>query len=263
MKLGIIEKPTEKGFEHAAQFGLSFVEYCINIGQDVDEFASRTKELKKLSAHYNIAVGAIGRWGTDKIDKNGFLIEEELQNSYKLIDACAELGAGVFNTGVNYVEELSYYSNVTAAIQYLEKVCQYGEKKGIRTAAYNCRWNNFVHSDPAWTLVQGHLPQLGIKYDSSHCIYDHGNYLEEMKKWGKRFYHVHIKGALQIGGERFDDPPAGLDLTDWGAFMGCLYACGYDGLLSLEPHSAIWRAGELGEKGIALSIETIQKYMLR
>ena len=214
MKLGIIEKPTEKGFEHAAKFGLSFVEYCINIGQDVDEFVSRIKELEKLSEHYNI-------------------------------------------------EELSYYSNITAAIQYLEKVCQYGEKKGVRTATYNCRWNNFVHSDRAWTLVQGHLPQLGIKYDSSHCIYDHGNYLEEMKKWGKRFYHVHIKGALQSGGERFDDPPAGLDLTDWGAFMGCLYACGYDGLLSLEPHSAIWKAGELGEKGIALSIETIRKYMLR
>ena len=87
MKLGIIEKPTEKGFEHAAKFGLSFVEYCINIGQDVDEFVSRIKELEKLSAHYNIAVGAIGRWGTDKVDKNGLLIEEELQNSYKLIEA--------------------------------------------------------------------------------------------------------------------------------------------------------------------------------
>lgn len=263
MKLGIIEQPDEKGFQHAAQFGLSFVEYCINIGQDVKEFVSRTDELGKLSARYGVAVGAVGRWGTDKVDKSGALIEEELQNSCRLIDACAQLGAGVFNTGVNYVDELSYYSNVTAAICFLEKLCSYAEKKGVRVATYNCRWNNFVHSDPTWSLIQGHLPQLGIKFDSSHCIYAHGDYLAEMKKWGNRFYHVHIKGALQVNGERFDDPPAGLDMTNWGAFMGCLYAHGYDGLLSLEPHSAIWREGELGDKGIALSIETIQKYMLR
>lgn len=263
MKLGIIEQPDEKGFAHAAQFGLSFVEYCINIGQDTGEFAARTGELLKLSERYGVAIGAVGRWGTDKVDKDGSLIAGEIENSRRLVDACAELGAGVFNTGVNYVQELSYYANVTAAIAYLQQLCEYGEKKGVRIATYNCRWNNFVHSDPTWSLVQGHIPQLGIKFDSSHCIYAHGDYLSEMKKWGSRFYHVHIKGALQVNGERFDDPPAGLDMTNWGAFMGCLYASGYDGLLSLEPHSGIWLAGELGDKGIALSIETIRKYMLR
>jgi sugar phosphate isomerase/epimerase len=263
VKLGIIEQPGEQGFRHAAEFGLSFVEYCIDIGKDVSAFASQAGELGKYSARYNVAVGAIGRWGADKLDENGGIIEEELQNSYRLIDVCSQLGAGVFNTGVNKVKGISDYANVTAAIRFLEKLCDYGEKKGVRIATYNCDWANFVHSDWSWTLIHGHLPQLGIKFDSSHSIYAHRDYLAEMKKWGGRFYHVHIKGALQVDGQRFDDPPAGMDITNWGAFMGCLYAHGYDGLLSLEPHSRIWKEGELGDKGIALAIETIRKYILR
>lgn len=263
MKLGIIEKPTEQGFQHAAKFGLSFVEYCINIEQNVSEFASRANELEQLSSRYNIAVGSIGRWGTDKVSGDGQLIEEELQNSYKLIDVCAQLGTGVFNTGVNYVEELSYYSNITSAIHYLEKVCEYGEKKGVRVATYNCDWNNYIHSDPAWTLVQGHIPALGIKYDSSHCIHAHRDYLAETKKWGSRFYHVHIKGALMIEDFPYIDPPAGMDQTNWGAFIATLCGVGYDGQLSIEPHSNVWSKKGLQDESIALSVETIRKYIFQ
>jgi len=57
-----------------------------------------------------------------------------------------------------------------------------------------------------------------------------------MKKWGKRFNHIHIKGSIKIDNERFDDPPAGMDLTDGGAFMSILYAYNYNKTLSIEPH---------------------------
>ncbi len=261
MKLGIIEAPGEKGFQHAAQFGLSFVEYCINVGQDVSKFAARVNELEKLSSQYDIAVGSIGRWGTDKVNKDGSLIEEEVQNSFRLVDVCAALGTGVFNTGVNFVEELSHYANVTAAIQYLERLCEYGEKKGVKIATYNCAWNNYVTSDPIWTLVHGHIPALGIKYDSSHCIHAHRDYLAETQKWGHRFYHVHIKGALMINNTPYIDPPAGMDQTNWGAFIATLCGVGYDGQLSLEPHTDVWvKKGQL-DQTIALSAGMIRRYL--
>lgn len=76
-------------------------------------------------------------------------------------------------------------------------------------------------------MIHGHLKDLWIKYDPSHSRYAKGaDYLSEMKKWGDRFAHVHIKGSMLIDGERFDDPPAGMDQTDWGAFMAVLYAKG-------------------------------------
>ncbi|MCI9273377.1 MAG: sugar phosphate isomerase/epimerase [Clostridiales bacterium] len=261
MKLGIIADPVEQSFQMAQKKGLSFVEFCINIGQDCRQFSQRVEELEEYVKKYGVAVGSIGRWGSDKLDAGGTVIEEELQNNRCLIDAASRLGCKVFHTGVNFVEQLSYYENISRAMDYLQKLVEYGEQKGVRIAVYNCRWNNYICTPEQWKLVHGHLKQLGIKYDSSHCIYDGGDYLQEAKDWGSRFYHVHIKGALSIGGERFDDPPAGLDSTNWGAFFSVLYAVGYNGLLSIEPHSRVWRK-QLGEKGLDYTIQYLRPMIL-
>jgi sugar phosphate isomerase/epimerase len=106
----------------------------------------------------------------------------------------------------------------------------------------------------------GHLPDLFIKYDTSHSVYDNGDYLLETKKWGHRFAHVHIKGSLIVGGERYDDPPAGMDQINWGAFISALYRAGYDGTLSIEPHSETWK-GELGEKGVNYTIRYMKNLL--
>ncbi|NLL70838.1 MAG: sugar phosphate isomerase/epimerase, partial [Epulopiscium sp.] len=237
-----------------------FIELCLNINHPIDEFLKQIENIKTWSQHYQIRVGSIGRWGTDRIDQKGRCISKEVEISYNLIDVAAELECPNFVCGCNYIEELSYYENCTAAIDYLKDLILYAKGKGVQISTYNCRWNNFIHSDPAWTVIHGHLPELGIKYDPSHCYYAGGDYLAEMKKWGKRFYHVHIKGSLAIQGERFDDPPAGLDMTNWGAFMAILYAQQYQGGLSIEPHSPSWQ-GKLGEQGVDFSIRYIRQFL--
>lgn len=267
MKLGMIAgarvdnwEQLEQSFRTAQQKGLSFLEFCVNIGQDCTAFLAKAEELKTLIDSYGVGVGSIGRWGTDKIDTDGNLIEDELKNSFLLIDAAAQLGCKVFNTGVNYVEGLSYYQNITCAIQYLQKVVAYGKSKGVRVATYNCRWNNYVCEPSVWKLTHGHIPELGIKYDTSHCIEHGGNYLSELEEWGDRIYHMHIKGILMLNGKHVDDPPAGLDATNWRAVMGILYNKRYDALLSIEPHSATWR-DELGDKGLDYTIKYISQFL--
>ncbi len=160
------------------------------------------------------------------------------------------------------MDELSLYENYSATIRYFEKLIALGKEYGVKIATVNCRWNNYVHSDPAWSVIHGYLKDLYIKFDSSHSMYAKGtNYLSEMVKWGDRFAHVHIKGCLMVDGERVDDPPAGLDMTDWNAFMGALYAVGYDGTLSIEPHSSIWK-GEMGKRGIEHTIKMMKNLIV-
>lgn len=251
MKLGIISYdyyPT--GLKWVKDLGLDYVEYCIN--ENADKFLAEVPNLKNNLKEFDIKVASIGRWGTNRIDKNG-LVEDELQISYRMIDACETLGSPVFVCGCNYVEELSYYDNLTLAIQYFKALIDYASPKGVKIAVYNCRWNNFICNDETWRIVLGHLPELGIKYDPSHCVYAGGNYLEEINQWGERIYHFHLKGSLYINNRRVDDPPAGLDMTNWKAVMGLLYAKGYNGVLSIEPHSNTW-TGELGAKGIDYTI---------
>ena len=205
-------------------------------------------------------IGAVGRWGSERISKEG-ICSDELNLECRLIDASARLGCGVYITGCNFVDELSYYENCTLAISYFEKLIAYGREKGVKISTYNCRWNNFVCDPMAFTLIHGYLKDLYIKYDPSHCVYAGGDYLQEARDWGDRFLHVHLKGSLVVDGERYDDPPAGMDQTNWGAFLAILYAKGYDKGLSIEPHSANW-TGELGEKGIDATIRYFRNLLL-
>lgn len=264
MKLGIISYSFEKSeFEHIKKQGLDFVEFCVNCDQDnrFQEFYDKADEIRDNLTGLGLFTGSVGRWAGDKILKDGSINPDEWLADTTLIKAAKKVGSPVYCLSCNYVEELTLFENYSAAINYFGKLLEFAKDYDIKIATVNCHWNNYVHSDPAWSVIHGQLKDLYIKFDPSHSIYAKGeNYLNEMKKWGNRFAHVHIKGSLPLEGERYDDPPAGMDITNWGAFMSVLYKLGYDGTLSIEPHSETWR-GELGEKGVDYTIKLIRSMM--
>lgn len=47
-------------------------------------------------------------------------------------------------------------------------------------------------------------------------------------------------------------------MVQWRPIMGLLYKHGYDGMLSIEPHSRTW-CGKLGDWGVKLTIDYISK----
>lgn len=263
MTLGMIENWSEEGFKHIADLGLHAIEFCYNTGNNPEKLKALVPDIKAWSRKYNVRVMSIGRWGTDKITPDGDIIEEELKNTYTLIDVCASLGCPVFVTGVNYIKEKNFEDNCDYAVDFLSKAVAYGSEKGVKTAVYNCDWNNFVREPKAWSAVLTRVRGLGIKYDASHCINSgSGEYIKEINDWAKYIYHFHIKGTINIDGKHIDDPPAGLDMIDWRQTMGLLYAKGYDGMLSIEPHSSTWK-DDLGEWGIKLTIDYISKLIYK
>ena len=263
MKLGIIADPDVESAVRAAQKGLHYLEYCYNGGADIDVLEARIPELKSVYAQYDLHLGALGRWNEKKIGTDGEILEEARTNTRRLIDIAAALGAPVFNTGVNYVEELTYLDNLNAAVKILRETVAYGKQKGVKVAVYNCDWCNYIREPAVWRIVLEAVPGLGIKFDPSHCInVHHGDYLAEILEFGDKIYHFHVKGTLNIAGEHVDDPPAGLDGTDWNAILGLLYAKGYDGMLSIEPHSHTWR-GDKGDWGVDYTINYISKMLYK
>lgn len=258
MKLGIIAASNERSFQQAKQKGLDFIELCVNEGQNVEEFYQNRNQLKEWKSEYGISIGSIGRWKSLRIDANGEIIEDELERCFRLIDVASELDCPNFVSGCNYVEELSFFENCSAAIKFFSLLIDYAKPKGVKISTYNCRKVNFIHSPDTWKIVHGHLKELGIKFDPSHSRYFAGDYLQETLDWGDRFNHVHLKGSMIVNGQRIDDPPAGLDQTDWKTFISLLRVKGYTGGLSIEPHSPIW-SGDLGEKGIDFTIDYMRK----
>ncbi len=253
MKLGIINGWSEGCIKYVHDKGLDAVEFCVNHNYDSEEFLAKAEEIKGYSEKYNVAVGSMGRWGMTRIDDSGEIIPEALQADKNVIEAASIIGCPVYNCGVNYVEGKSFYENCNIAIDYLGKLIDFARDKGVKIAVYNCRWENFVVEPKVWEVVLSALPELGIKYDISHCIYHDGNYLAEMRDWGNRFYHFHLKGCVYFDNDVYDDAPAGLDSINWGAAMDILYTKDYDGMLSIEPHSHYWQ-GKKGQWGVDYTI---------
>ncbi len=259
MKLGMIEYWSEEGYKHIHDLGLHYIEHCYNHEHDTKDLLNIVDDLKAWGEKYDVKVGSIGRWGSIKYFEDGSFNESELQSSYDLIDVCAAVGCPVYVTGVNYLKDKSFFENCDNAVAYLKQVADYGESKGVKVALYNCDWCNFVREPNAWNAVFSQVKNLGIKYDPSHCINSgSGKYLEEINNWADRICHFHIKGTINIKGDHVDDPPAGLDMVDWRQTVGLLYAHGYDGMLSIEPHSSTWQ-GDLGEWGIKFTVDYISK----
>lgn len=253
MKLGIINGWDEGNIKYVSEKGLEAVEFCVNYNYDSAEFFAKAPEIKGYCEKYNVVVGSTGRWGMKRIDDNGEVIPEALQNDKNIIDAASILGCPVYNCGVNYTEGKSFYENCEIAITYLKGLIAYAEGKNVKIAVYNCPWENFVVEPKAWHPILSALPRLGIKYDASHCLNRDGDYLAEILEWGERFYHFHLKGAVYINGEHYDDAPAGLDDIKWKTVMDLLYTKDYDGMLSIEPHSYFWK-GKKGQWGVDYTI---------
>ncbi len=300
MKLGMIDQPVPESFDHAKSLGLDFLEFDCNpsnfFGKPMAEVAKNREALKAASERTGVETGAVGRWASHILDKDGNVIPEEWEEVKAVIDFGAYLGAKYYLCSCAYVEELSYYKNITAAIKVLNQIVSYAKEKGMESAIVNCcMGDNYIRTPEQWKLVLDEVPGLGIKYDPSHSFVHggpQGKYMDEAIEWGDHFTYCHIKGVIQRGESReeaqwdtkklmeehpelkeallptmfkkndwYDNPPAGLDVINWRGFFGALYKHGYDGYLAIEPHSATWR-NEKGEKGLKYTIKYIRDLMV-
>jgi len=320
MKLGMIMPCEAKSFDEAKELGLDFVEFDLNNpgywGPFMDDMLGIKDDLKAASERTGIEVGAIGRWGSQIITADGSIDEFELGEVKKGIDLAQYLGSHHYLMSCNYVPEITYYQNITSAINMFKIIVEYAKERDITVCAVNCQMgHNYIRTPEQWKLVLDEVPGLMIKYDPSHSFVhggENGAYMQEGLDWGDRFGYIHVKGVIQSGdshevqtwknfhlmrkynqlangisreteeGKRFaelfaklndeiigdgfnhrnyDNPPAGLDAIDWRGFMAVLYKYGFDGHLSIEPHSPSW-TGEKGDKGVKYTIKYMRDLMI-
>ncbi len=261
MRIGRIQNNyTAEGFDLVKSQGLSFVELCRNNQTESERLVADRESVLAEIRRTGIDVSSVGRWNHD-VAEGGKLVEERVKSYHDLLDTAIYLGAKTFVCGINYDDSISRYRNYTNAIEFFGGLCEHAKGKNIKVAAQNCYWNNFIVRPADWEIVLGELEDLWIKYDASHSYNRGDNYLDELSDWGHRVAHVHIKGTTHAGKNPVADPPAGMDDLNWPSLFSILYGRGYNGDLSIEPHSSIW-LGDLGAAGVLFTRDFIKKFVL-
>lgn len=260
MRLGRIQNNfSAEGFDVVKNEDLDFIEICCNFDRDVEALIDAKERVKAEIARTGIDISSVGRWNHD-LNAEGKINEEKAQQYYALLDTAIELGAKTFVCGCNYDESISLYKNYQNAIGFFGELIERADGR-IKIAIQNCNWNNFVVSPREWEVVLGELPELMIKYDASHAYNRNEDYLGQLNDWCDRVAHIHIKGTTHAGKKSVADPPAGMDDILWRPLFSILYSNGYNGDLSIEPHSKVWQ-GELGEAGVEFTRDFIRGFML-
>lgn len=261
MRLGRIQNNyTKEGFDLVKNSGLEFVEICCNNDAEAEKLISAKSSVKEQIERTGIDVSCVGRWN-HTLMHDGIIDKDSVELYNTLLDTAIELGAKTFVCGCNYDKSVSLYKNYSNAISFLSSLCKRAGSD-IKVAVQNCDWNNFITSPEHWEMILGEIPELYIKFDASHAYNRNQNYLDQLSDWGHRVAHVHIKGTTHAGKKWVDDPPAGMDDIRWGSIFSVLYARGYNGDLSIEPHSETWQ-GELGDAGVGFTRDYIRKFILK
>ena len=258
MRIGFITNLSKEDFKFAAKQGIPCVEY--NFSDNLDA-VGKFKAVRKLMKKYEIEFSMIGMFGRNYISSDEAEAAKHLEDARTLVDLCQKIGAPCFVTGAGHAEDRSLDENADRASAFFGQILDYARDREVKVALYNCHWGNVAFAPDSWNLILPKLPDLGLKYDPSHAFYDGREYLKEILDWGNRFYHVHAKGGLRIAGQRFEDPPAGLDQIDWGSIMAVLYHHGYTGDINIEPHSGVWLA-ERRHDGILLARRHLLQYII-
>ena len=260
MRLGRIQNDiSEKGFDLVVAQGMEFIEICCNFPKDMDSVISSVDAIKEQIARTGVDVSCVGRWNHD-IQVGGVIAEDKLEHYLQLLDAAVEIGAKTFVCGCNYDDSVSLLTNYKNAVYMFSKLIERADGR-IKIAIENCEWNNFIVSPEQWKIVLGELPELCIKFDASHAYNRGEDYLAQLSDWCERVAHVHIKGTVHAGARKVDDPPAGMDDILWRPLFAVLYSRGYDGDLSIEPHSKTWQ-GELGNAGVLYTRDFIRNFII-
>jgi sugar phosphate isomerase/epimerase len=65
---------------------------------------------------------------------------------------------------------------------------------------------------------------------------------------------------LKVGDTVVDEPMAGQGDFQWGRLIGILYKGGYNGVISIEPHSKAW-SGPARRPGILVAKRHLESFL--
>jgi len=182
----------------------------------------------------------------------------------KAIDAAALLGVSNVSSFIGRDPTKNLADNIEEAVRVFPSVVEYAGERGVRLAIENCPmpdWQveglagNIAYSPVVWDELFGRIEgeNFGLNLDPSHLYWLGIDYLQVVRDYADRIFHVHAKDTeimpeklARVGNIvsshgvwwRYRIP--GLGEINWSKFISLLIEHGYDYVLSIEHEDPVW-----------------------
>lgn len=204
------------------------------------------------------------------------------EHLYKVIDASAMLGVNLVTTFIGRNQNLTVEDNLDLAEKIWKPIVKYAEEKKVRIAIENCpmlfgpdQWpggQNLMSTPEIWRKFFERIPSenLGLNYDPSHFVWQMMDYVQPVKEFKDKIFHVHFKdikvdkdrlnqvGIMAYPLDYMSPKLPGLGDVNWSKFVSALTDIGYEGNACIEVED---RAFEANRERILDSLRLSKKYM--
>jgi sugar phosphate isomerase/epimerase len=203
---------------------------------------------------------------------------------HKVIDAAELLGVDLVGTFVGRDPNFNQEECFKQAQKIFKGHLAYARKKKVRLMIENCPmmgWQrpemagNLLYSPESWEKMYKLCPDdnFGLNLDPSHLFWLGIDYVDVIKPFKNRIFHVHAKdteinqdklkivGILGHGWWRYRMP--GLGEINWSSFVSALQENGYDSVLSTEHEDPVYHGSEEKvKKGLMLGQKYLSQYVI-
>ncbi|MBL8850045.1 MAG: sugar phosphate isomerase/epimerase [Planctomycetaceae bacterium] len=176
----------------------------------------------------------------------------------KVITAAPLLGLTRVNTFIGRDWKLSVADNWPRFLETWRPLIKLAEDNGVKVGIENCpmtftadEWpggKNLASTPAIWRRMFHDIPSdsFGLNYDPSHMVWQFMDYLEPMREFRDKLFHIHAKdvrvdwhklnqvGTLAHPNEYHTPKLPGMGDVDWGKFFSVLTDVGYRGPVCVE-----------------------------
>ncbi len=222
---------------------------CVSFGR------TQADDVRALCEKHDVEISGLGYY-PNILSGNAEESQVAIEHLKRVIDAAKLLGLKNVNTFIGNDHTQNPELNFARFKEVWPDLIKYVEDAGVYLGIENCpmlfsrnEWpggKNLAYSPAVWRRMFETIPSkhFGLNFDPSHLVLQLMDYIEPLREFRDRLFHVHAKdmkierqilndrGIFAMGWATPKVP--GLGDIDWNRFVSILTDLGYNGSMCVE-----------------------------
>lgn len=262
MQLGFVTHNDVQAFEADCRFAArhDFTSLDIQVWHTTAQLNAHTmQQMRRMLDAYGLRCASLSLWGVNHLAADPQLRQLAQHERTQIVAFASILGADVVVMGAGEVAKV-LDENVMTFARLMRPCIDALAAQQIPLALYGF-YDGFLDTPMAFERLWSVVGDVGIALDVASIMHAGHDYIDFVRRHGKRVRHVYVRDSIMQHGVRIAEPPAGMGDIAWGKVMGLLYEADFHGTLAVAPQGQWTRPG-MRERMLLLSKHALAPFLL-